>query len=158
VPAKPTRPYGALLLCVVAGWLYRDLIVNVVASAAVHGPTAVADGIGNLILVFQLWVVLAVLLWLGRSRGKMPDRVAGALIPMHLFAGIAVARSTGLYSTRVPWVIVFPMLIPPLIATYAMWARLPQLHVRLPGRPVSVAIWGAVLVLSTVSMVLALGH
>jgi hypothetical protein len=39
-------------------------------------------------------------------------------------------------------------LLPPLIALYAVWARLPALHAALPAEIVNVATWGAILILT----------
>jgi len=47
------------------------------------------------------------------------------------------------------------VLLPPIIALYAVWARLPQLHSILPAKTTSLAAWAAVLVLSIWALVAA---
>jgi hypothetical protein len=54
-----------------------------------------------------------------------------------------------------PWAMVILLLLAPLLAFYALWARLPWLKARLPAERISVAGWGAVFVLSVASFVLA---
>ena len=48
-------------------------------------------------------------------------------------------------SRHAAWALLFPALLPLLIAFYALWARFPRLHARLPDPMTSVVVWGAVL-------------
>jgi hypothetical protein len=45
------------------------------------------------------------------------------------------------------------VLLPPIIAQYVMWARLPQLHARLTAKTTSLAAWISIRVLSILALV-----
>lgn len=73
-------------------------------------------------------------------------RVAAAiLLPL---SGLTAIYATDLYASYAGWAIVAPALLPPLIALYAMWMRLPALHAALPAKVINAAAWGAMLVLT----------
>jgi hypothetical protein len=149
---------GALLLLGFACLLYLALMHDIVPSPArelIRGGEPASNAIqeafdelirGVLILLF--WIVLAILLFLGGKGQKMPPqaRVAAAiLLPL---SGVAAIYATDLYARYAGWAIVVPASLPPLIALYAMWARLPVLHAALPARVINVAIGGAILILT----------
>jgi hypothetical protein len=58
-------------------------------------------------------------------------------------------------SRHAHWALLFPALLPLLIALYAMWARFPRVHARFPARITSAVLWGAILVLSLLPMPIA---
>jgi hypothetical protein len=97
-------------------------------------------------LIFLLWIVLAILLFLARKNQKLPPQqlMAAAI----LFSGFAAFYATDLYARYAGWAIVVPALLPPWIALYAIWARLPALHAALPAKIINPAAWGAILVLT----------
>jgi hypothetical protein len=115
------------------------------ASNAIQGAF---DELVRDVLILLLWIVLAILLFLGGKGQKMPPqaRVAAAiLLPL---SGVAAFYATDLHQRYAGWAIVVPALLPPLIALYAMWARLPVLHAALPAKIINAAVWGAILVLT----------
>ena len=61
-----------------------------------------------------------------------------------LFSGVAAAIALDMCWRHMKWAVVFLLLIPFLIALYAMWARLPHLHDRFPAKETSVAAWGTI--------------
>jgi hypothetical protein len=102
-----------------------------------------------------LWVVLGILLWSGWRNGGMPRWAgigAGVLFGL---SGIAAAVATGLsYSYPEGWLILVSESLPPLIALYAIWARLPALHAVLRPDITSGALLGviAVVIIATLPL------
>ncbi len=91
----------------------------------------------------------------GAVGGTMPGwagGLAGILVPA---SGIANFTAVDMLSRHMPWAIVFPILLAPLIAFYAFWARMPELQARLPAERTSVAVWASIFVLSVATFVLA---
>ena len=149
---------GAWLLLGFACLLYLALMHDIVPSPAraliqrgEPASNAIQAGFDELIrtvLILLLWIVLAILLFLGGTGRKAPlqTRVAAAiLLPL---SGVAAIYATDLYARYAGWAIVVPALLPPVIALYAMWARLPVLHAAFPAKTVNAAIGGAILVLT----------
>lgn len=147
---------GALLLFGFACLLYLALMHDIVPSPAREfiqrgepASNAIDKALKGLVagfLIFLLWIVLAILLFLGRKCQKMPPQqlVAAAI----LSSGLAAFYATDLYARYAGWAIVVPALLPPLIALYAIWARLPALHAVLPAKIINPATWGVILVLT----------
>ena len=149
---------GMLLPLGLACLLYLALMHDIVPSPArefiEHGEPA-SNAIGKALtglvagfLILLLWIVLAILLFLGRKNQKMPPQALAAAAILLLLSCVATIYATGLYARYAGWAIVVPALLPPLIALYAMWARLPVLHAALPARVINVAIGGAILLLT----------
>jgi hypothetical protein len=148
-------PIGAVLLLLLAGLLYLGIIGTLgyrfSPDEYAGGESRVAEGLSELYLIVVtvlLWIVFAVLLLVGAIKGEMPGWAATLAVVLLPLSGIAVFFATKLYWYYAGWVIVVPVLLPPLIAFYAIWARLPQLHAVLPANIISAATWGAVLVLT----------
>ena len=147
---------GAWLLLGFACLLYLALMRDIVPSPAREfiqrgepASNAIEEAFTALVagfLICLLWIVLAILLFLRRKGQKTPPQelVAAAI----LFSGIAAYYATDLYARYAGWAIVVPALLPPSIALYAIWARLPTLHAPLPAKIVNPAVWGAILVLT----------
>jgi hypothetical protein len=76
-----------------------------------------------------------------------PQALVAAAILLPL-SGVATIYAADLYASYAGWAIVVPALLPPLIALYAMWMRLPVLHAALPAKIINAAAWGAILVLT----------
>jgi hypothetical protein len=74
---------------------------------------------------------------------------AGILVPA---SAISAAIAVEFIKYRSGWQLLVPALIPPLIAAYALWARLPQLHRVLPPVLTGIAVWGGVLALTLAPM------
>jgi hypothetical protein len=149
-------PVGACLLFVVAFGLYIAMLASIVTPAEAGGGEAVIGAaFQELFITAGLWIALAVLLLVGGMRGEMPRWAAIAGIFLHPLSGVATFIALDMCSRSIGWAITFPVLLPALMALYAMWARLPQLHGVLPANTTSATIWCATLILSIAPLVLA---
>jgi hypothetical protein len=100
-----------------------------------------------------LWLVLGILLLIGGVQGRMPPSGAiGALLLLPLSAVAAVTASE-IYTDDHGWTILVPVVLPPLFAGYAVWARLPALHQVLRPLPTGALVGLAVAALSIVPLV-----
>jgi hypothetical protein len=71
-------------------------------------------------------------------------------------SSIAAATAAGLAEERGRGLMAAPLLLPPLLALYALWGRLPGLHDAFPAAPTSAVLGGAVVLLTAVPLVLGL--
>ena len=148
-------PVGSILLLVLAAVLYAAMLsclLDATNGDAFGRALALAYGA---ILGTALWIVLAVLLTVAAVRGRMPVwAIIGlaVLVPLSCvvmwFAGDAYASG----DASAIWV---PALLPPLLALYALWARLPALHATLRAVPTT-AVLGAAIVYLTVAPLVAM--
>src|SRR6267142_1590081 len=146
-PTQRSWPIGLLLLLAVAGVLYVLMLANALYQPSGGGESRIEAAIEGLFLTAALWIVLAIMIVVGAVTGTMPGwagALAGILVPA---SGIANITAVDMLSRHMPWAIVFPLLLAPLIAFYAFWAALPQLHAALPAERTSVAVWAAGFVL-----------
>jgi hypothetical protein len=148
-------PLGALSLLAIAAGLYVAVLANTVPPSG-GGEARMGQAFAALYLTLWLWIALALLLLVGGIMGRMPRWVAISAIFLHPLSGVATFVAIDAMSRHVNGAIVFPVLLPLLIAGYAVWARLPQFHTAYPARTVSVATWSAILLLSIASLLLAL--
>jgi hypothetical protein len=149
---------GALLLLGLACLLYLAMMRVIAPSHArelIEGGDPAGNAIGRGLaqlfgnfLILLLWIVLAILLFLGGKSQKMPPQARAAAAILLPLSGVAAIYAADLNQRYAGWAIVVPALLPPLIALYAMWARLPVLHAALPARVINVAIGGAILILT----------
>ena len=156
-PAQPLRaaaPLGLFLLLAVAAALYLLLLVNCTGPIG-GGEAAFADAFAALALTAGLWIVLAAMLVIAAIPGAMPRWAAVLAFFVVPLSGIAAFIAIDMVSRRIGWAIVFPAALPPLLAFYALWARLPRLHATLPAQQTSLAIWGVVVGLTAAPLVLA---
>ena len=157
MPSPPQRswPIGLLVLLAVAGVLYGLMLANASYKPSGGGEASLEAALEGLFLTAALWIVLAIMIVVGAVSGAMPGwagGLAGLLVPA---SGVANFTAIDMCSRDMPWAIVFPILLAPLIAFYAFWARLPQLQARLPAERTSVAVWASIFVLSVATFVLA---
>jgi hypothetical protein len=152
--SKRSPPFGTIILVLIACALCVLLLASATAPRS-SGDAVVGDAFEMLYLTFGLWVVLAILLFVGGVMGEMPRWVAILAIFVHPLSGVATITALDSYSRHLEWAIIFPVLLPLITALYAIWARLPALHARFPPRTVSFAAWGGILVLSAASLLLA---
>jgi hypothetical protein len=153
--SSPLRslPIGAVLLLAIACFLYLAMMYSIVVPGGIGPEDSLGQAILCLFFTVLLWGVLAILLLVGGVMGEMPGRAAIAAAVLTPLSGIAAFTAIDLYSRHGEWAIVVPALLPPLIALYAMWARLPALRATLPANITGAVIWGAVLVLTIASFV-----
>ncbi|HTW54067.1 MAG TPA: hypothetical protein VME45_19425 [Stellaceae bacterium] len=138
--------------------LYLGLMHDIVPSPAREfiqrgepASNAIERGLAELVafvLIFLLWIVLAILLFLGRKGQKMPPQALVAAAILLPLSGVAAIYATDLYASYAGWAIAVPALLPPLIALYAIWMRLPGLQATLPAKIINAAALGAMLVLT----------
>ena len=127
-PARPSRspPVGAVALALLAGLFYVAEIAALADSG--HGDAA-GRGLGEAVVFLSacaLWIVLAGLMLVAFKNGRMPAWAAlGALVLLPL-SGYASFTAAGLHANY-PWAFVVPALVPPVIALYALWIRIPVL-------------------------------
>ena len=154
-PSQRSWPIGLLLLLAVAAVLYVLMLANAVHQPSGGGEASIATAIEALFLTASLWVVLAVMVIVGGVMGTMPRWaawLAGLLVPV---SAIANFTAVDMCSRHMPWAILFSILMPPLLAFYAFWARLPRLQAALPAERTSVAVWASIFILSVATFVLA---
>ena len=157
MPSPPQRswPISLLVLLAVAGVLYVLMLGNAMYEPSGGGESRMSAAFEGLFLNLGLWIVLAVMVVAGAVGGKMPGwagGLAGVLIPA---SGVANFTAVDMCSRHMPWAIVFPVLLAPLIAFYAFWMGWKRLHAALPAERTSVAVWASVFVLSVATFVLA---
>jgi hypothetical protein len=150
----PTRrfPIETIALLALAGFFYVGMLMSINPSGS-GGEAAISEAMGWLVFTAALWIVLTVMLIVCRLMGKMPRGIGVFLVVLQPLAGAAILVSGDFYSRHRNLPIVEPALLPLLIAFYAVWARFPALHRRLPPILTSVGVWGLVFVLSVVSLV-----
>ena len=143
-------PVGMILVLVLAGFLYA-FMVACLADADNAGSDAFGRGLAaafGALFGLVVWVLLGIALWIAAVKGEMP-RPAGIaafiLLPLSAVAG-AIAFDLGPATAWwLPWV---PLLMPPPIAAFALWARLPALHRTLQPQATAVVLLGMVLALT----------
>lgn len=149
-PAKelPGRaPVGSIVLLIVAGFLYLAMAGSLVGLDATDAAgRGMAMGFGT-IFGAALWLVLALLLLIAAINGAMPTMGkigAAVLLPL---SAVAASVAVDLYSQRADWAFVVVLVLPLLIAGYALWARIPALHATLPPLQITVLLGGALVLL-----------
>lgn len=148
-------PYATVALLALALLLYVGLVVNILG---LRGSDAAGRGMAlgfAAIAGLALWVVLAALFAVAVFSGRMPGYAAAAAIVLVPLSAIAAASAMGLYNDDYgDWLIASPLLLPPLLALYALWARLSAWHDTFPSEATTAALGGAIVVLTAVPLVL----
>jgi len=148
-PAAPrSAPIAAILVFAGACFFYIAVLACI---EDLHYSDAAGRGLAAafaLIYGLVLWTLLGGLLAIAGIQGRMPlwaGITATVLLPL---SGVSAAIAVDLFRTEGRWFSIVPVLLPPVIAAYAMWARLPQTHRALPPTVTSAVAWGAVLLLT----------
>lgn len=151
----PGFPWGTTVLLLLAALLYLAFLGNLLGA---RGSDAAGRGMAMgfaAILGFLLWLVIAALFAVAVLRGRMPSygiAVALAFVPL---SAIAAASAAGFYSEgRSAWAAV-PLLLPPLLVLYSLWARFVGWQDALPPVPAAVVLGGAIVALTIPPLVLA---
>ena len=157
ISSSPRRswPIGLLVLLAIAAVLYGLMLANAMYQPSGGGEASLEAAIEGLFVTAGLWIVLAIMVVVGAVQGTMPGwagGLAGILVPV---SGVANFTAVDMCSRHMPWAIVIPILLAPLIAFYAFWAGWPKLHAALPAERISVAVWASIFVLSVATFVLA---
>jgi hypothetical protein len=101
---------------------------------------------------FLLWGLLALGLLLASIRGWIPiwsTVVACVLLPWTWFSVTAILQ---LFHANFPvrWMTIVPVMVPPLVAAYLVWAVTPRVHGLLSPNAASAALWALVFVLAVI--------
>jgi formate hydrogenlyase subunit 3/multisubunit Na+/H+ antiporter MnhD subunit len=149
--ARRMASIGGLLLLGLACVLYV-FIMNAIVGRSPSGGVPSGDSGARIateldkllpgFVIVLLWIMLAILLFLrGGGSQKMPPQALVAATILLPLSGVAAIYAANLYALYAGWAIVVPALLPPLIAFYAMWARLPALQAALPANITSAGAW-----------------
>ncbi len=148
---SPSTRFPLLILALIA---FGSLPYGVMMGGFddLHDVDGISRGLAAiyaLVAIVILWILLAIALVNAASAGAMPGWAGVVALVLHplSFAAMIVALML-LSGDDYGWIIAAPAALPPLIAIYALWARLPKLHAVLPPGPTGAALWGLVLLLS----------
>jgi hypothetical protein len=160
----PSPPVGAIALLLLACVLYILMLAAIIGMpggdpGGYGGEGRLAAALSELYALVVgglLWITLAGLLTIAALNGEMPRWAMIAAIVLYPLSGIAALAAGDLsYSYPGGWLVLVPALLPPLLALYAMWARLPTLHAVLRPDRTSAALLGAVGVVIVATLPLA---
>ena len=170
--SRPSVPIGAValfLLACVPYWLMMELISGMRCCDPDNNgglfryfswTAKEFGGVLELLFAFNV-ILLGILLAFLLIRPVMRRSTSGhaapwesfgafILFPLSLFSSV---YALGLYERYHGWAIAVPILVPPLIGLYGMWARFP--HARHDADVTSAVFWGAMLVLTIAPLPLA---
>jgi hypothetical protein len=142
-------PVGTIVLIVLGVVPYAMVMAGMNELHDVDGISRGLAAVSAVVGIAILWIMLAILLVMGAANGRMPRWAAIAALILHPASLIAVGATVDLLSSPgFDWALIVPGVLPPLIAAYALWARLPGLHGILTEGATSGVVWVAVLLLS----------
>ena len=151
-PQAPSRPppIGAILVLVLACVLYLGMAASLADLRGGGGDAFGRSLAAAFAFLFGvvLWPMLGILLLIGWVKGEMPLPAAFAAAVLWPLSGFAAAITLDSGWNPTWWLYWVPMLLPPPIAAYALWARLPQLHRALPPNVTSAVLLGLVVILT----------
>jgi hypothetical protein len=130
-------PAGFVVLLLLGGLLYVPML-GAIWAATEGGNPAVSSGedrmglawveVFALLFGVPLWLVLGGLLRIAARYGRIPSGTAfHAAVLWAIGAAATWGSALAYFSYRGGWSILVPGLLPPLLAGYAAWARLPSL-------------------------------
>jgi hypothetical protein len=147
-------PFGTIALFAIVCALYVAMLSTISFSTGV-GEASFGQAIASLFATVGLWIALALLLIAAGVMGAMPRWAAFVAVFLLPLSGVAAVTAIDMCSRHIKWAIVFPILLPLLIAIYALWARFPAFRAAIPAEPMSAGIWALVLVLSGAALLTA---
>ena len=147
-------PIGLVLLSLVAAVLWVTMLANTTFAPG-GAEDSLSQALEMLFIAGGLWVVLVIMLFVGGVMGSMPRWVPWLAIVLVPMAAVADTVAIDMCSRHMAWAVVLVAALPALVAFYAFWARLPRLQAALPAERTSVAVWGAIFVLSVITFVVA---
>ncbi len=152
VAGAERAPIGTIILGGVASLLYALMLANLIDTGDTDAAGRGLNQAFAALVGLLLWIVLAILLVIAAAKGRMP--FAGIIAAVILLPASAVGAfaAASLYDGQQAWPILVVALLPPLIAFYAIWARLPQLHPYLPPLSTGLAIGSAIVVLTVLPL------
>jgi hypothetical protein len=151
--SRPRAPVETIVLLALAGFFYAAML-----GSLSDAPDSDAAGRGialayAAILAGLLWVVLAVLLIVALAKGRMPLWATLGLVVLWPTSCVAVWMAGDAYGRGDSWAMLVPALLPPLLALYALWARLPALHATFRAVPTSAVLGAAIAILTAMPLV-----
>jgi len=153
--ARPrTFPFGTILLLAIAVVLYGAMLSTISFSAG-GGDAAFGKAMASLFATAGLWIALVLLLIAAGVMGEMPRWavfVAVFLVPL---SAVATFAAIDMCSRHIRWAVAFPVVLPVLIAAYALWLRMPGLRSVVSAERASTIAWALVLVLSGAALLTA---
>jgi len=147
-------PFGTILLLAVTCGFYVAMLGSISFSTGV-GDASFGQALASLFFTMGCWIALAVLLIAAGLMGEMPRWVRFVAVFLLPLAGIATFTAIDMCSRHIKWAIVFPIVLPLLVAVYAVWARFPACRAAIPIEPMSAAVWALVLVLAGAALLTA---
>jgi uncharacterized membrane protein (UPF0136 family) len=154
-PLRQSMPVGTLLLLALACALYVAMLAHISFSAG-GGDASVGEAFAAFFLTVGLWIALALLLVAGGLMGEMPRWTAMVSVLLVPLAGFATFVAIDMCSRHIRWAVIFPIVLPLLVAFYAIWARLPRLRAALPAQQTSIAVWGVIAISSIGALLVAM--
>jgi len=147
-------PFGTILLLVIAGALYVAMLSTISFSAG-GGDAAFGRAMASLFATTGLWIALVLLLIAAGVMGEMPSWAVFVALFLVPFSGAATFAAIDMCSRRIAWAIIFPLVLPVLIAVYALWIRMARLRAVVSAGHASTAAWALVFVLSGAALLTA---
>jgi lipoprotein NlpI len=149
-------PVGIILLLVIAAFFYAMMLL---CFGDLHSPGNDAAGRGmaagfGFLFGCVLWLILGIVLLIAGINGTMPTWAEIAVAILWPLSGVAalIALEFIERSGSAAGYLVVPALIPPAMAFYALWARLPSWQRKLPPLETSLVALGAIALLSLAPM------
>lgn len=147
-------PWGTILLLAIAGVLYVAMLSTISFSAG-GGDAAFGQAVASLFATIGLWIALVVLLIAAGVSGEMPRWAVFTAVFLMPFSGVATFAAIDMCSRHIKWAVVFPLVLPLVIAVYALWIRLPRLRAVASAEHASTVAWALMLVLSGAALLTA---
>ncbi|MCC0006313.1 MAG: hypothetical protein H6872_14750 [Methylobacteriaceae bacterium] len=149
--ANAGRPVGFLIILAMAALAFALLLHDAFRYRAGGGDAVLSAAFTIIYDVLMVWTALVVLTAVAAIQGDMPAGGWIAAIVLLPASGAATAAAIDLATRGGRWALVVPCLLPPLVAAYALWARLPGLRAAVPTKAATYGVWGVVLVLSAIA-------
>lgn len=143
-PLRQPPPIGTILLLILACLPYAGMAACL-GDLRSGGLDAMGRGFDEAFAVIfgiAVWGLLGTVTLIGGIKGNLPlwaGIAAAILIPLSAAAALI---SLNLVGPQTGWLIYVPLAMPPVIAAYALWARIAALHRALPPTPTSAVALG----------------
>jgi len=147
-------PFGTVLLLAVVAVLYVAMLGTISFSAG-GGDAAFGRAMASVFATTGLWIALIFLLIAAGVSGEMPRWATFVAVFLVPFSGVATFAAIDMCSRRIAWAVVFPLVLPLVVAIYALWIRMPRLRAVVSAERASALAWALVLVLSGVALLTA---
>ena len=146
-------PVGVVALLVITGVLYVGMMGSLSDSHCCDAAGRALTSASGAFFGILLWAALGILLVVGAITGAMPRWAAIAAAILYPASAAAAFTAVQLYERDPGWTLAIPALLPPLIAVYAMSARIPALHRVLPPGKTSGVMLGAIIAVTVAAFV-----